>query len=226
MRALILANGEIPRTAVMRSVAKGCHYVVCADGGARHALRLGIRPDVILGDLDSLTTAMRKRYRHLRGRSRTAPRIIHIPDQESTDLEKAISHCIRIRCAEAVVCGATGTRIDHSSLALGIFRKFRKKIVLSLVDRSGTVTMLDRKASIPLEPGDKFSLIPLGRCTGVTIRNARYPLSDEILETGAREGVSNEALLRQVTVRYRTGTLLLYRFHRPQERTAGSRRRR
>lgn len=213
-RALIIANGDIPRENIVRDILRTCDTIVCADGGARHARRLGIRPDVILGDLDSLPFSARRFFSRGSGtgRRRGVP-VIRIPDQESTDLEKAIAHCIRGGFREAAVIGATGDRADHSTLALGCFRKFGGKIRLELVDRAGTLTLLKKRTVIPTDGGELFSLIPLGRCAGVTLGNVLYGLKGAVLETGVREGVSNRALGKRVRVSYRTGLLLLYRFH-------------
>lgn len=214
MRALIIANGDLPDRRIIGEVLRSCRYVVCADGGARHAMRLGIRPDIILGDFDSLRDPIRRHFSSSGGRARRRVRILPVPDQESTDLEKAIRHCIGRGVRQATVVGATGARSDHSSLALGCFRKFGRRIELRIIDRAGTITMPARDTCIPLEEGEPFSLIPVGRCAGVRLENALYPLRDEALEPGVREGVSNRALGGPVRLRYRTGVLLLYRFHR------------
>src|SRR5437764_395174 len=88
-RALIIANGDVPTTRRVKSLASSCGMVVCADGGANHARRMRIVPDVILGDLDSMTAATRG---HFMG----VP-VLFLEDQESTDLEKAIRFCIERR---------------------------------------------------------------------------------------------------------------------------------
>jgi thiamine pyrophosphokinase len=66
--------------------------------------------------------------------------------------------------------------------------------------------------SIRTSKGAKISLIPVDRCTGVTTTNLKYPLKNALLETGVREGISNEATGRSATVSVAKGTLLLFRF--------------
>jgi thiamine pyrophosphokinase len=211
--AIIIANGDLPPDAVVRRFARRVRsaggIIVCADGGARHAARLGIRPDLILGDLDSAPLRLRRSF------PRTV--VLHIPDQESTDLEKAIRFCIEAKCGGVVVAGAVGDRIDHSTGALGCLKKFGRRLPILLLDRAGRLRLLARRETIAVSPGETFSLIPIGRCDGIVLRGAQYPLSGESLEAGVREGISNRATGRTLTIRHRTGTLLLYRLgHTPR----------
>ena len=206
--ALIIANGDIPPAGVVRALARTVRgrsgLIVCADGGSRHAVSLRIRPTVILGDLDSLPRGIR--------RSLPSSPIVLDTDQESTDLEKAIRHCIAAGCSSADIVGATGGRIDHTAGALGCLRRFGGKIALRLIDRSGELRLLLNSERIRVTRGEAFSLIPLGRCRGIVLRGARYPLSGESLEAGVREGISNRTTGRVLIVRHASGPLLLYRF--------------
>jgi thiamine pyrophosphokinase len=205
--ALVIANGDLPPDAVVRRYArrmrKAGGIVLCADGGARHAVRLGIRPDLILGDLDSVPRAVRTRF------PRTP--VWRIPEQESTDLEKAIRFCLEANCGGVVVAGAVGDRLDHSSGALGCLKKYGRKLPLLLLDRAGRARLLARRETIAVTPGETFSLVPLGRCRGIVLRGAQYPLSRETLEAGVREGISNRATGRRLSIRHSSGALLLYR---------------
>ena len=205
MKALIIANGLAPTKTIARRLAGMADLVVCADGGANHAARLGIRPDVILGDLDSMTAATARTFR-------SVPTLL-VRDQYSTDLEKAIRYALGRRYAEIDVLGATGRRIDHTAGNLGCFRRFGSRCTLRFVDDEGELSMVRNKAVVEAEKGEIFSLIPLDRCTGVTTANLRYGLTNGVLELGVREGTSNRAIARTVTISLKKGTLLLFRPH-------------
>ncbi len=204
MKAFILANGDLPSPGAVRALARRADLIVCADGGARHAIRLRIRPSVILGDLDSLPRAVRATLRGVP--------VLFDSDQESTDLEKAVRFCIDAGIRTIDVAGALGSRTDHATSALGLFRKFDRRIAITLHDPHGAITRLPLRARFAARPGEQISLIPLRRCTGVVTTNLLYPLRGESLELGVREGVSNTATGRHVGVRYTGGILLLYRF--------------
>ena len=204
MHALIVANGPLPPH--VRRLAYEASLVVCADGGANEALRAGLTPHVIIGDFDSVLPPTLERF--------AGAEQLRVAEQESTDLEKAIRLALARGAHSADVVGALGRRVDHTLGTLGCFRRFAGTIDLRVVDDEGVLTLLPPSSSFPAEPGEKLSLVPLDRCTGITTENLKYPLRGETLEAGVRDGISNEATASPVGITYAAGTLLLYRFHR------------
>ena len=205
MKAVIIANGSLPKRNILRTLLSSCDIIVCADGGANHAKRLHITPDVILGDLDSISSSTKKYF------SRTP--VLFIDDRYSTDLEKAITYCIQRNVHSADIAGAFGDRIDHTTGSLGCFKKFRKDIQLRLFDTNGVVSLIDKNVTVRTKKGQKLSLIPLERCTGVTSKHLKYELTNDVLELGLHEGISNEATASNVSIQVKKGTLLLYQFY-------------
>jgi thiamine pyrophosphokinase len=203
MNALIIANGELPPPAVVRSLARHADQIVCADGGANHARRLRIRPDIILGDLDSVTGATLRSFR--------TTALAYVDDQNSTDLEKALWYSVHHGCSTVHVVGGLGSRIDHTAGSLGCVRRFLPFCRVILHDTGGYLQPVGKEIRFAARAGETISLIPLTRCGGVTTVNLRYPLQNEILELGVREGISNVAMKRMVTIGVRRGILLLYR---------------
>jgi len=206
MKALIIANGSLPSRAIVTRILREAEYIVCADGGANHARRLRIVPDIILGDFDSITPSTKRHFRRVP--------LLRIHDQESTDLEKALTFCIERRFTHADILGGTGDRIDHSTGTLGCFKKFGKKISIRLADQTGIIQLVGVSLELNLHKGDLVSLIPLDRCSGIATTNLKYPLANELLELGVREGTSNVATASNVHIRCRKGILLCMTFHR------------
>lgn len=205
MDALIIANGPLPPRRIVRELVASSEIIVCADGGANRARALHITPDIILGDLDSITSSTKKYFTNIP--------ILRIGDQHSTDLEKAITFCLRLSVTTANIVGALGERIDHATGSLGCFKKFRNEINLCCYDGHGILTLVDRQLSLRTTKGQKLSLIPLERCTGITTRHLKYDLKNGTLELGIREGISNEATASRVSIAVKKGTLLLYMFY-------------
>jgi thiamine pyrophosphokinase len=206
MKALIIANGSLPAKAIVTRFVRQAEYIVCADGGANHARRLRVLPDIILGDLDSITPSTKRHFRRIP--------LLRIADQESTDLEKALTFCVERRFTRADILAATGDRIDHSTGTLGCFKKFGRKIPMRLIDQAGIIQLVGASLELHLRTGDQVSLIPLERCTGITTKNLKYALSNESLELGVREGISNVATAPDIAIRCRKGILLCMTFHR------------
>ena len=192
MNALIIANGSHPSLWIVRRLVHDADVVICVDGGANYANKHNIVPDVILGDFDSISPLTKRKFRKIKQ--------LHIKDQDSTDLEKAISYCIKKKIDEANIIGAFGDRIDHTTGSLGCFKKFRGKIVLRFVDDVGVVSEIKKSVIIQTTVGEKTSLIPLDRCTGVTTKNLLYSLKNGVLELGVQEGISNVATSTSVTI--------------------------
>jgi thiamine pyrophosphokinase len=205
MNALIIANGTQPPLTIVRPIAQSANLIICADGGANHALKMNIKPHIIIGDFDSILASTKVYY------SNVTQRVIG--DQDSTDLEKAIRYCIEQQIASVTIIGATGDRLDHTTGTLGCFKKFGDTIDLQLIDSVGALTLIRPSVTLVMKKGETLSLIPLEKCTGVTTVNLKYGLNDDVLELGFREGISNEATAEDVSISVKTGTLLLYRFH-------------
>ena len=207
-RALVIANGEPPKKQLLQSLARESGVVICADGGANTALKFGILPDIIVGDLDSIhAEALVKFHKVPTYEDR---------DDESTDLEKAIAWALRQKYDHIDVIGASGRRIDHSVGNLGVLPKFYPDAVIRFLDDLGELVYVGRGITFDAKRSDVISLIPLSRCEGITTEGLKYALDDEALELGVREGTSNVVVNTPVTIKVQKGHLLLYKlFARP-----------
>lgn len=203
--ALILANGAPPSKRLFRMYRTKADCFVCADGGANSAARWGMRPDVIIGDLDSIQSATVRKFSRVR--------MIRIADQNSTDLEKALSWTLRKGYRRVVVLGATGGRLDHLAGNLSAIGKFSVRASIRFVDGDGTLQAVGRGLTFKARPGNIVSLIPLSRCTGIVTRGLKWELRGETLELGKRESTSNVARTGSVSIKVHRGNLLLFRLH-------------
>lgn len=203
--ALIICNGEMPSQRLIAPVLRTKPYIICADGGANKARSFGITPHLIIGDLDSITQKSRRYYAGIP--------VIHDQNQNNTDLEKALEHLLQEGITSAVIIGATGERPDHTLANFSILLKFHRRLALRFLDERCTAEVIHRSARIRTTAGQPISLIPFGRCTGITTAGLKYPLRNEALEPGVREGSSNEATGASVTVTVKKGPLMLFVIH-------------
>jgi len=205
MRAVIFANGEFIDPQGTQNLLGSNDLVIAADGGAHHALAIGISPHVIIGDLDSLSTDDRSRL------EAAGSRIISFSSRkDETDLELALGHAVRHGATEIIVLAALGGRLDQTMANL---------MLLALPELSGldtriieglqTAFLIRDEASIEGRPGDTVSLIPLGGdAVGVTAEGLEWPLHEDTLRFGLARGVSNVLTASQGRVRVRQGLLL------------------
>jgi len=203
--ALILANGKSPTKVLFLNCKKRSEFFVCADGGANYAAKLGERPDLIIGDLDSITASTVRRFQSVVTR--------RIADQNSTDLEKALSWLVRKNYSDIIVLGATGGRVDHLAGNLSVLGKFSKRARITFVDESGEMRAVGSEMTLDVPAGTTVSLIPLSRCEGIVTKGLKWELQNGVLELGFREGTSNVVKSSPVSIRVRRGTLLLYQLN-------------
>ena len=202
MRALVVANGEPPSQALLAELAAAVSLVVGADGGGDVAVAAGIEPDFVAGDLDSVSQPVRERL--------GPTRLVHDPDPDRTDMQKAIEFAIERGAEEIDVAAFGGARADHALANLSVLLIYRGRCRLRLVDDLFEISLVESEAIIDAEPGTVVSLVALGQCEGVTTEGLRWDLEDHSL-TFSPYGVHNEVRARPATVRIRSGDLLLFR---------------
>lgn len=203
--ALIICNGEMPSQKLLAPLLKKKPFIICADGGANKARAFNILPDFIIGDLDSITQKTRYYF--------SSVPIVHNSDQNSTDLEKALDHLLVNSFSSATIIGATGDRPDHTMSNFSILMKYHRKLSLQFFDERCTAEIAHKKIRFKAEIGQQISVLPMGRCTGIITQGLKFPLKNETLELGVREGTSNEAVKNIITITMKTGSLLLFIIH-------------
>jgi thiamine pyrophosphokinase len=200
--AIVVCNGDIGMTKEeFRDLLHDKPYVVCADGGANRLRRWKIRPHLIIGDLDSLIPLTKRVFSDID--------TIHLPDQNSTDLEKVLDHLIARTYKRALVLGATGNQIDHTLANISILLKYRGRIDLLFKDKEFDLFFIAGTITVMTEPGQRVSLMPIGVCSGITTEGLLYSLVNESMAFGVREGVSNAATGEKVTVTVKEGSMLM-----------------
>lgn len=204
-KCVILANGDVPdkeRIAYLQSV--GHDLLICADGGANSAYKLGIVPDVIIGDFDSVKEEVLKYFKD-------KSEIIHSTSQFSTDVEKALTYAIDKGYGKAVFMGATGDRLDHTFCNMGITLKFYDRITVNIIHQASFLEVREGKFDLDTTPGETISLYGFDSITKVTTEGLKYPLYGESLQFGVREGTSNIALGKKVTLTVDNGRIFVIR---------------
>ena len=205
MRAIIFANGRLDDAKRAEDLLRDDDLVIAVDGGTRHAWEVGVDPQCVIGDLDSLTPAERERVRT------SGTRVMCFsPRKDETDLELALLWAASEGAESMVVLAALGGRLDHTIANL---------LLLALPDLDGidvrvvegpqVAFLVRREALVEGQPGDTVSLIPLGGdAAGVTTEGLEWRLNDDTLHFGPARGVSNSLIAERASVRVRQGQLL------------------
>lgn len=216
--ALIVAAGDVDDEA-LRMLARHAAIdgperplVVAADGGAAWCLSIGVRPDVAVGDFDSLSPSARVRLDELGVELRTAD-----PDKDESDMELALLAALEAGAAHITILGALGLeRPEHSIANLLLLADPRfDGMDIALAGRGSRITRIGSRDGpgelvIRGAAGDFVSLFPLGMAVdGVSTEGLRFPLQREALPLGPSRGLSNELLATTARVRTERGCLLV-----------------
>jgi thiamine pyrophosphokinase len=179
--------------------------IIAVDGGIRHLQKMNITPDILIGDLDSITTADLDWCRSRNVEIRKFP-----AEKDQTDFELALDHAISCSQGKLIVYGALGGRIDHTLVNIGLLSnpRYMDRDVRIITDRE-KVFFLRRKTAITGEMGLTISLIPWGEpATGVTTSGMQYPLMDENLFPDQSRGISNVICSESASIQFKEGKLL------------------
>ncbi len=206
-RTFIFANGNLDNPPSILNGIQPSDLVIAADGGTHHCRSIGIVPQVIIGDLDSLEESDVAFYHSM------GTEIIKFPAQkDETDLELALRLAVKRASTQAYIIGGMGARWDMTiaNVLLAAHPQF-SGISICLLDGHDTLTILHGACQMdfPGHRGHTLSLIPLGGdAQGITTSGMEYPLEDETLYFGSPRGVSNIIIGDPAWVSLRQGTLL------------------
>lgn len=183
--ALIIANGASCNPELLGQLLEWSPLVIVLDSAMDRVLELGIKVDVLLGDFD-------RDFDPNNYKEKQFPlEIIHTPDQNKTDLEKAFDYLIERKILAANVVWATGKRADHTITNITNISRYRDKLSIVVHDDHSKVFLLPRKFEKWYPAKTTLSLIPIGNVTGIHSQNLFYPLENDTLTIGYKTGSSN-----------------------------------
>jgi thiamine pyrophosphokinase len=210
-RIIILANGELPNLERARALLRPTDLILCADGGTRHALALGVQPYLIIGDMDSTEAGVLETFQHAGAQIEAHPR-----DKNETDLELAIARAVELDPQEIIIMAALGGRMDQTLANIALLSSLRRLSPITRMDDGvEEIFFVMHQAHIEGRSGDVVSLIPWGvPVHGVWTQNLRWPLNGETLHPDHTLGISNEMTSNTAEVKAEAGQLLVV--HRRQ----------
>lgn len=204
-KCIIIANGKSPTKKVVDYFyKKGFNTIICADGGANSAKKLGITPDFIIGDLDSIDKSVLNFFEN-------KSKIIQIKRQNDTDVEKCLKFAIKNKFDEIVLLGVTGDRLDHTICNLGIVIKFFGKIKILLVAENSFLFAINTNTIFKSKIGETISIYAFDNKTKITSTGLKYKLRNSILPFGVKESTSNVSTSSPVKLKVKNGIVFVIR---------------
>ncbi len=203
---LLVASAPLAWTTTLAALAADSKPLLAADGGANHIARIGLRPDAVIGDFDSVSPSTRAWLGE--------EPFVHRPDQDRTDLDKAVEYAFgELGLDRLTVLAALGGRPDHDLGNLGLLARMavgEKLVFLGSDHRTLAVT---GELSIKARPGETWSFWTYDPSVRVTVEGVRWPIERAAIDPAGRPSISNEAIQNEVRILAEGGAVIVMRQH-------------
>lgn len=211
MRALIVLGGDAPERMLLLSCAGYADIKIAADRGLEAFECAGVSPDLLVGDMDSVSQEVLDRVKE-------NTQVERLPIQkDDTDGVHALDVAIARGAKNITILGALGGRMDHALANLMLLvRAHEQGAYAEILDEHMRIVRVDGEIEITGSKGDTFSLLPLGGAQNVMISGCAYH-EDEPLDftTGYPLGVSNVITEDEAKITVESGDLLLFHTYNP-----------
>lgn len=192
-KALIIAAGNAENI-----ITDGAEFIIAADGGYDRAIKQNIRPDLYVGDGDSVES-----------KNILCEKVKLPTDKDFTDTECAVSEAVERGYNRIDIYGATGTRMDHTLANIFMLKKFQDKDI-RIIDGNNNISLVNKETFIHGLKGKTVSFLPAdSTVSGVTLEGFLYPLSDKELSMGTTLTVSNVVSEDVAHVKTESGALIM-----------------
>ena len=205
--ATIFLNGEFPGKSILSEYLKRSEIIIAADGGGNLLIEKKIIPHFIIGDLDSLSEKSREYYKNRK------VKVIRIKEQETTDFEKCLNFCLKSEIKEIYVMGGMCLRPDHTLNNISILKRYHKKLNIKFISDEFEIFFIDKKIDFAYKLNETVSFIAVPSASGVVTSGLKYKLSGDRLEFGVREGTLNSSVKKNISISFKSGSLLLFKKH-------------
>jgi thiamine pyrophosphokinase len=181
-RAICLVGGARISESAFSAAKLFADVFVAVDSGADFLLARDPMPLAVIGDLDSLSNAARHRF---------GDRLCHIPEQSTTDFEKALT---RVAAPCVIALGFTGGRLDHLLAVLGAMVRHPGPPVILVDEDDASFVAQPGETVLCLGSGTRISVMPVSPCRAVTLSGVVWSFADQAMSPDSFTSPSNAAL--------------------------------
>ena len=196
-KCLIITGGEFDAVDTNKY-----DYIIACDKGYDHAIKLGITPNAVIGDLDSYT-----------GRIDSDLNLVKLPvEKDDTDTMYAVRYAFKHDYRDITICCAFGGRLDHSYANI--------QTAAYVINHGGSVHLLGKDTQMYMIKNNNITIHSVkdsyisvfsysDKCTGVTLRGMKYCLYEAELTNSFPLGISNEWNDESAMIEVKNGTLCI-----------------
>jgi thiamine pyrophosphokinase len=200
LKVVVVADGSFPVHQIPLGYIREADVIVCCDGSAETIHNAGLKPQAIVGDMDSISQELSDIY---------AECVYIVEDQDTNDLTKAVNWCYESGYKDIVIVGATGIREDHTIGNISLLAEYTAFINVMMVTDSGIFYPFLESCSINSFQGQQVSVFSINPETVISSYGLRYPLNKKKLKNWW-EATLNEALGDTFQLNFSGGPVLVF----------------
>ncbi|TYQ15619.1 UNVERIFIED_CONTAM: thiamine pyrophosphokinase [Acetivibrio alkalicellulosi] len=206
MIGIIVASGLMHNYSYYKKYFDHDRMVICADGGALHLKKMGIKPDILLGDFDSISKNDLNFFKDMNVEILSYPK-----EKDMTDTHLAVKIAVERGCRELYLLGCTGSRLDHSLSNIFLLKQMIDiGIKGTIVNENNEVSLICDSIEVKKEDGFKITVLPMtDKVEGIKTSGLYYELNDFTINMGDSIGVSNEFVADGAQISIKSGLLLV-----------------
>ena len=197
-KIILILNGELSNYKDIRSFLKNYNIIICADGAANKIIKLGIEPDYILGDLDSIDTDNLKKY---------SKNIIELKNQEYNDLHKSLVWIKEQNIKKIDIIGIDGKRIDHTIGNFSIILDCISFVDITIYTEYGTIYTINKERTFKNCYKKNISIFNSISENKITTNGLKYELNNDNL-TKLYMGTLNKAIKNEIKIKTKDKILI------------------
>ncbi len=197
---VIIADGTFPTHEIPLEYIRKAERIICCDGSAEATINSGFEPAAIVGDMDSLSSDLLIKY---------ADRIYADKNQETNDLTKAVSWCVKMGYSDIAIVGATGKREDHTIGNISLLADYCNDTDVIMITDTGLFRPFLESAEITSYAGQQISIFSLDPETEITSYGLKYPLIKSRLNNWWKATL-NEATGNSFRIEFPSGRIIVY----------------
>lgn len=209
MKTVIISGGQALSESRAKAVLSDIDYIICADKGAQYATAYGVKPDLVVGDMDSVDQDILLDIEK-------SKILISPKEKDYTDTHIAVIKALEKDADQITIICATGLRSDHAIANIRLLLYIESKGAIGeIIDDENIISLCTGKTEFINKIGTTVSLIALSeKVEGITLRGFKYPLDNCNANLSWTTGISNEIISEKAVITLDTGKLLIFEIHK------------
>lgn len=205
--AILISNGDIIELDRLKEMGNKSDFILSADGGTDYCLKASLMPNMVIGDLDSISKESLSLIRE-----KKIPLAKFPTKKDATDTELSVDYLIQEGFKDITLVGSTGSRMDHTLGNIFLLNKLHKNgIKARIIDRTNEIYLVDDEIELEKEDKSFVSIIPISNTGAIlTLEGFEYELKEHKISFSSTQGISNKIIENKGHIQVHEGICLVF----------------